>query len=133
AALYAANAPSTRSAARTRPVMARGAMRLPERKRLVLVFFGMPATLARGRAAISRRPSIIRGMATGVPARAGSEPLLSVRGLSIEMPASSAPADGKTPRDGRARVVDGVSFDVRAGEIVALVGESGCGKTLTGL
>jgi putative ABC transport system ATP-binding protein len=33
------------------------------------------------------------------------------------------------PPPGRRRLFDGVAFTARAGEIVALVGESGCGKT----
>jgi peptide/nickel transport system ATP-binding protein len=36
-------------------------------------------------------------------------------------------------RDGVVRAVDGVSFTVRPGETLALVGESGCGKSVTSL
>lgn len=48
---------------------------------------------------------------------------LSVRDLSISLPL----------RDGWTTVVDRVSFDVQKGETVGLVGESGCGKTVTAL
>ena len=48
------------------------------------------------------------------------EPLLQVRNLSIGF-----------PRHGDVNVVDSVSFDVRPGQCMALVGESGCGKSIT--
>jgi oligopeptide transport system ATP-binding protein len=52
-----------------------------------------------------------------------SQPLLSVRALTKHF---SAPGGGSV------KAVDGVSFDLTAGETLALVGESGCGKTTTG-
>jgi peptide/nickel transport system permease protein len=50
-------------------------------------------------------------------------PLLEVKGLTIELETDRAPV----------RVVDGVSFQVLPRHIVGLVGESGCGKTLSAL
>jgi oligopeptide/dipeptide ABC transporter ATP-binding protein len=35
--------------------------------------------------------------------------------------------------DGVVKAVDGVSFDVRKGEVLAVVGESGCGKSVTAM
>ena len=58
-----------------------------------------------------------------------SEPLLRVRDLKKWYPLRAG-AFGR-PR-AFVRAVDGVSFDVAAGETFALVGESGCGKTTVG-
>ncbi|WP_404429993.1 dipeptide/oligopeptide/nickel ABC transporter permease/ATP-binding protein [Microbacterium lacus] len=51
-----------------------------------------------------------------------SAPLLEVQDLSIAF-----------PRHGDVNVVDNVNFTVRPGETMALVGESGCGKSITSL
>jgi peptide/nickel transport system permease protein len=61
---------------------------------------------------------------TPVPAETaspGQERLLAVQHLSVSFPG----------REHDLRVVEDVSFDIAPGEIVGLVGESGCGKSVT--
>jgi oligopeptide/dipeptide ABC transporter ATP-binding protein len=50
-----------------------------------------------------------------------TEPLLQVKNLKTYF----------FTEDGVVKAVDGVDFDVRSGEILGLVGESGCGKSVT--
>src|SRR5213076_2364821 len=54
-----------------------------------------------------------------------TEPLLRVRDLKTYFVTEHG--------SGTARAVDGVSFDLYPGETLGLVGESGCGKTVTSL
>ncbi|MEU6032732.1 dipeptide/oligopeptide/nickel ABC transporter permease/ATP-binding protein [Streptomyces tauricus] len=63
----------------------------------------------------------LRGRARPLPQ--GQQPVLSVENLAI----------GFDARHGGVDIVDGISFDVQPGEVLGLVGESGCGKSLTAL
>ena len=58
-----------------------------------------------------------------VYADAQAEPVLEVRNLSIAFPV----------QHGDVNIVDNVSFSVRPGETMGLVGESGCGKSITSM
>ncbi|MPY62050.1 dipeptide/oligopeptide/nickel ABC transporter permease/ATP-binding protein [Streptomyces spongiae] len=62
----------------------------------------------------------LRSRARPVP---GGRPVLAVESLAI----------GFDQRHGGVDIVDGISFEVHPGEVVGLVGESGCGKSLTAL
>ena len=67
-------------------------------------------------------------IATPTAPAAGSETLVRVRDLAVDF---KVPVRGAL-RAGRLRAVSGVDLDIRRGEILGVVGESGCGKSTTG-
>jgi peptide/nickel transport system ATP-binding protein len=63
-------------------------------------------------------------------AAATDEVLLDVRGLKMHFPVTSGHILKKTI--GHVKAVDDVSFSIKKGQTLGLVGESGCGKSTTG-
>lgn len=59
------------------------------------------------------------------------EPVVVVEDLKVEFPVYGGLLGGR--RIGTVKAVNGVSFEVNPGETLGVVGESGCGKTTTGL
>jgi oligopeptide/dipeptide ABC transporter ATP-binding protein len=74
-------------------------------------------------------PSAEATAAPGVSAAPGADALLEVRHLVKHFPVGGGLFGGPP---GLVRAVDDVSFSIRRGETLGLVGESGCGKTTTG-
>ncbi|MGW5128256.1 oligopeptide/dipeptide ABC transporter ATP-binding protein [Streptomyces sp. NPDC004069] len=66
---------------------------------------------------------VLSGPSSVAPVADDAAELLAVKDLTIRFP----------DRYGDTRVVDGISFSVREGETLGLVGESGCGKSITSL
>jgi oligopeptide transport system ATP-binding protein len=68
---------------------------------------------------------------SSAPNGAHGQPLLEVRDLRVHFPIYRGfPVAHQV---GAVKAVDGISFSVHQGETVGLVGESGCGKSTTGL
>jgi oligopeptide/dipeptide ABC transporter ATP-binding protein len=66
------------------------------------------------------------------PAAGGRKPLLEVRDLKVTFSGRTGFIAGLRGHEGLvSRAVDGVNLEIYPGEIVALAGESGCGKTTT--
>src|SRR5262249_14258737 len=66
------------------------------------------------------RPKPVAAVAA---APAQGDTLLSIEGLTVTFPSPNGPV----------RVVEDVSFDIGEGEALGVVGESGCGKTVTAM
>ena len=79
--------------------------------------------------AVSRAPASFAAPAHHAPPPAQGAPLLQVHELSVSFVLRKGFLGGKPARFD---AVKGVSFKIAAGQTLALVGESGCGKTTTG-
>ncbi len=67
---------------------------------------------------------------TPPPRVAGTDALVRVRNMKMYFPVTEGALISRVVA--HVKAVDGISFDIRKGETLGLVGESGCGKTTTG-
>jgi peptide/nickel transport system ATP-binding protein len=96
--------------------------------RCVRVAAGEIGSTVRSAEPAARQVAVDVTLRSGVATPLGA-PLLSVEALTVRFPHRS----GFFQRvSGANTAVDGVSFTIAAGRTLALVGESGCGKTTTG-
>ena len=92
-------------------------------------FYGNPQH-AYSRQLFDALPSWEKRLREGhAPSSEASEPVLTVRDLAIEFPIRRGFFKRKV---GALRAVDGVSLSIEKGRTLAVVGESGCGKTTMG-
>ncbi len=70
-------------------------------------------------------------MADVVARSTASEPLIEVRDLVKHFPLGGGLFGGLAGHRSAVQAVNGVSFDIKRGEIIGIAGESGCGKTTT--
>jgi len=100
----------------------------PATRRALWAQLGAQAPTARRAPPTPAEPLVAAGGAGAAPgAPASAEPLLEVRDLVKHFPLTRGIVFRRTT--GTVHAVDGVSFELRRGETLGIVGETGCGKS----
>jgi oligopeptide transport system ATP-binding protein len=79
---------------------------------------------------MTEKSTLPGSVATAPPQQQLGDTLIEVRDLKMYFPLTGGLIFGRNP--GVVKAVDGISFSVRQGETLGLVGESGCGKSSAG-
>ena len=81
------------------------------------------------KALLAAVPTFSNGAAAPTPKKTEAQPLISVKDLIVRFDVKGGLLQRVTHR---VHAVEKISFDLKPGETLALVGESGCGKSTTG-